>query len=1011
MPFKPYSDLKYTTLPHSVAVFNAIRAEASETYKARVPEATQTNITDVANPLFTYSAVFNEWYSALVNRIAFTVISSKMYNNPLALFKRGLIEVGETIEEIFIDLIKAEPYYLVDDEDKTASQDLYERRLAQVKSAFHTRNRQDKYPLSISYDDMRSAFTSWEGVDNFIRRKIEQLYASDQYDEYILMKHVFFEAGTRGALAEVVIPGGTDKATMQEVLIAMREMVLNVSFRTNKYNYAQVSTYTNREDLVLFALPNFISRVDVVALAEAFNLEKTDFLSRVVVVDDFGGLETAGVKAILADKDWFMVYDNLFTMREAENGARLYNNMFLHHWQTISYSPFKTSIAFTTQPSEVLSVTINPSDLTLTRNNTDNPTATLLQAEVSGTGMYNPDVVWSTTIGHISDSGLLEVPNTWDGSEGVVTAISKQDGTVLDTITVRLVPNSQVTDLTIREHDGTDIPSTLTVERTVDNTEVLLTAMLEGTAIRDKSVIWTTTAGEITQDGILKLNPFIDETDIKVTAYSRQDPSILHEITVSYLPERGVYSSLNPLDKSLKLGIVEGALLKNIDANVGGAGSLNTSSYAMSYMLHVTKNDGAEPIFLGCTPDDIMYASLESKVDGNKIHIPFNSIRQKVTAAAYLSVNKTFFKIASYDEPWELILPTVLRARGDHHNLIIDINTMGVIKANSNISVRTTLPCREIRAVGNYIVFVDIRTTTGAYLVESVWDNIHAIAHWKINIDSNFVHDLINDVANVTIETPPTMAPDPVVNVTTSGGNTTVNPPINGGATVNPWQPGGGDDVIIQGEKPPTGGDSGNGDGSGSGNGDGSGSSGTPDGGNPPTDGGTDEGDPIEWGFDFDNNTYHDVTGCPNYNKNTFDNVGLTADEEIFINSMNNVYSSAADATFANPVYDEANQILEFEVIEKASDISYLCRKWIDQGLLKRKGNKIRAYVGNDKLRLIRLLATEKADMSKNKIVSVKANGGVLAMYDYKLKGWTTLGRYETFDEASQAIDDIPVIN
>lgn len=1001
MPFKPYSDLKYTTLPHSVAVFNAIRAEASETYKARVPEATQTNITDVANPLFTYSAVFNEWYSALVNRIAFTVISSKMYNNPLALFKRGLIEVGETIEEIFIDLIKAEPYYLVDDEDKTACQDLYERRLAQVKSAFHTRNRQDKYPLSISYDDMRSAFTSWEGVDNFIRRKIEQLYASDQYDEYILMKHVFFEAGTRGALAEVVIPDGADKATMQEVLIAMREMVLNVSFRTNKYNYAQVSTFSNREDLVLFALPNFISRVDVVALAEAFNLEKTDFLSRVVIVDDFGGLETAGVKAILADKDWFMVYDNLFTMREAENGARLYNNMFLHHWQTISYSPFKTAIAFTTQPSEVLSVTINPSDLTLTRNNTDNPTATLLQAEVLGTGMYNPDVVWSTTIGHISDSGLLEVPNTWDGSEGVVTAISKQDGTVLDTITVRLVPNSQVTDLTIREHDGTDIPSTLTVERTVDNTEVLLTAMLEGTAIRDKSVIWTTTAGEITQDGILKLNPFIDETDIKVTAYSRQDPSILHEITVSYLPERGVYSSLNPLEKKLKIEFVEAELSNNVSIGVGGKGRINTSTDAMNFLMHVVKQNGEYPIYLGCTENDIMFTSYKSHVEGNRIHIPLSSVVSNVVASAYLCANKSCTKIAEFTPLYDLILPTPLSANGNHHNLVLNCNTMGVIMGNSDIVVRTTLPCREVRALDNQIIFVDIRVSAGSYKVEAVWKNVHAFFNYTINLDSKFIHDNVNAVENVTIINPPTMAPDPVVNVTTSGGNTTVNPPINGGATVNPWQPGGGDDVIIQGEKPPTGGDSGNGDGS----------TGTPDGGDPPTDGGSDEDNSIEWGFDFDNNTYHDVTGCPNYNKNTFDNVGLTSDEEIFINSMNNVYSSAADATFANPVYDEANQVLEFEVIEKASDISYLCRKWIDQGLLKRKGNKIRAYVGNDKLRMIKLLATEKGDMSKNKIVSLKANGGVLAMYDYKLKGWTTLGRYETFDEAAQAIDDIPVIN
>lgn len=1007
MPFKPYSDLKYTTLPHSVAIFNAIRAEASETYKARVPEATQQNISDVANPLFTYSAVFNEWYSALVNRIAFTVISSKMYNNPLALFKRGLIEVGETIEEIFIDLIKAEPYYLVDDEDKTACQDLYERRLAQVKSAFHTRNRQDKYPLSISYDDMRSAFTSWEGVDNFIRRKIEQLFASDQYDEYVLMKHVFFEAGTRGALAEVVIPDGADKATMQEVLIAMREMVLNVSFRSNKYNYAQVSTFSNREDLVLFALPNFISRVDVVALAEAFNLEKTDFLSRVVIVDDFGGLETAGVKAILADKDWFMVYDNLFTMREAENGARLYNNMFLHHWQTISYSPFKTAIAFTTQPSEVLSVTINPSDLTLTRNNTDNPTATLLQAEVSGTGMYNPDVVWSTTIGHISDSGLLEVPNTWDGSEGVVTAISKQDGTVLDTITVRLIPNSQVTDLTIHEHDGTDIPSTLTVERTVDNTEVMLTAMLEGTAIRDKSVIWTTTAGEITQDGILKLNPYIDETDIRVTAYSRQDPSILHEITVSYLPERGVYSSLTPIDKQIRITLDTDAMIKCDNINVGSLG-INTSTHALSHLIRLVKNDGSHPIFLGCSPNDIVFTSFNTEVDGDRIYIPYSSVRENVEIDAYLCVNKTFSKIATFNEPYNLITPTPFSARGINHSIYIVVsNVGGALISNADMDVKTVLPCSEIRVVSNQIMLVDIRATIGKYTIEGVAKNVHAYFSFTIDLDNNIIKDNINTGTQITIVNPPTAAPDPVVNIHNSDDNTTVTPPISGGATVNPWQPGGGDDVIIQGDKPPTGGGSGNGDG----NGDGNGSTGTPDGGNPPTDGDVGTDNQIEWGFDFDNNTYHDVTGCPNYNKNTFDNVGLTHEEENFLNSMNNVYSSTEDAIFANPVYDDVNKVLEFEVVEKASDITYLCRKWIDQGLLKRKGNKIRAYMGNDPLMMVKMVATEKADMSKNKIVSVKAKGGVLAMYDGKKKGWVTMGRYETFDDYSQSIDDIPFIN
>lgn len=995
MPFKPYGDIKYTTLPHSVAVFNAIRAEASETYKARVPEATQQNITDVANPLFTYSAVFNEWYSALVNRIAFTVISSKMYNNPLALFKRGMIDVGETIEEIFIDLIKAEPYYLVDDEGKTSAQDLYERRLAQVKSAFHTRNRQDKYPLSISYDDMRAAFTSWEGVDNFIRRKIEQLYASDQYDEFLLMKHVFFEAGTRGALAEVVIPDGTDKATMQEVLIAMREMVLNAGFRTNKYNYAQVSTFSNREDLVLFALPNFISRVDVVALAEAFNLEKTDFLSRVIIVDDFGGLETAGVKAILADKDWFMVFDNLFTMREAENGARLYNNMFLHHWQTISYSPFKTAIAFTTQPSEVLSVTINPSDLTLTRNNTDNPTATLLQAEVSGTGMYNPDVVWSTTIGHISDSGLLEVPNTWDGTEGVVTAISKQDGSVLDTITVRLVPNSQVSELTIREHDGTDIPSNLTVERTTDNTEVLLTAMLEGTAIRDKSVIWTTSAGEITQDGILKLNPFIDETDIKVTAYSRQDPSILHEITVSYLPERGVYSSLTPLENNLVIEFADVTPGVNVSVPLGNRGSIyNASNFdCMQILLELKTTDGNYPVFLGCTENDIVYSAYKYEVKGNMLHVPIGTTAKSIDVTASLYTNGERRKLATLNYDYLPETPTIAAATWYNTDLMISLNVQQAGNALSELKAQCGL-AKAYSASHNFIRLIDIPVVAGTTTIGVVSANSHLVALYNLSLADNRIYDLLNDVPYVQISG--THQNPPI----TGGNSGASSGGIQGGATVNPWQPGGSDDVIIQGEKPPTGDGNGDGDGSTDNNGD-----------NPPTPPtGGDDDEVEQWGFDFDNDTYHQEMTCLEYNLSTTNGADFTADELQYYQSFKSTFSTKDEVQIMSATLDTANNMLDIEVNEISRKVVYMCQKWVDCGLMKRKGTHIKVYLKRNTADYILLAAEKIGDPSNVVELKLRVYKGELQRYRPN-DGWVLSAKIASETASSSGLDDIPTID
>lgn len=456
MPSKKSIPEKYNTPPKGVNLMNLIRTEASETYQKRVPVATQENIKDVGNPILNFQATFNEFVSALVNRIAFTVISSRMYRNKLSIFNRGYISTGETIEEIFIDLIKAEPFYLVDSEGKTAAQDEFEQRLANVHAVFHQMNRRDKYPLTVSYDSLRTAFVSWDALDEFVRRMIETMYSSDNYDCYLLTKNIFNEAGNRGALKEIDIPEMDDEKTLKQITKDIIKTVMDVGFMSDKFNFMGVNTFSNPEDLILFVLPEFVSSLNVDVLATAFHDDRISFDARQIVIDDFGGLEAAGVKAILVDKDWLLIYDNLYRMDETNVSSRLYKNFFLHHWQTYSYSPFKTAIAFTTIPSEVISITITPTALTLTRNATANPTSTLIKAEVSGKGMFDPTVVWSTTIGTISQDGLLEVPNTWANNTGIVTAISKQDPSVQATMIVTLVTPAGNT-LSIDAGDGTAV--------------------------------------------------------------------------------------------------------------------------------------------------------------------------------------------------------------------------------------------------------------------------------------------------------------------------------------------------------------------------------------------------------------------------------------------------------------------------------------------------------------------------------------------------------------------------
>src|SRR5699024_706213 len=101
----------------------------------------------------------NEFLNALINRIARVVITSKSYDNPWNMFKKGFIEMGETVEEIFIDLIKPFQY-----DPAVAENELFKREKPDVKSAFHYINYQKFYKVTVERQELRKAFLTYDGV-------------------------------------------------------------------------------------------------------------------------------------------------------------------------------------------------------------------------------------------------------------------------------------------------------------------------------------------------------------------------------------------------------------------------------------------------------------------------------------------------------------------------------------------------------------------------------------------------------------------------------------------------------------------------------------------------------------------------------------------------------------------------------------------------------------------------------------------------------------------------------
>lgn len=404
MPTKPIiSSFKAS----GIDVLNAIRANASSTYQERIPVATQENIRQIGNAMMTYEATQNEFLSALVNRIGRVIITSKSYTNPLRVFKKGILEYGETIEEIFVNIAKAKQF-----DPSVAEEEVFKREIPDVNAVFHKMNLQNFYKVTVSNEQLRQAFLSSQGINDLIGYIVDSLYTGAEFDEYITMKQLIVDAANNGEMYAVNIPAVSSDNT-KTIVSTIKSVSNQLEFMSSTYNSMGVLTHTRKNRQVLIIDAALDAAIDVDVLAYAFNMDKAEFMGRRVLVDNFG--ELTGVVAALVDEDWFMVYDNFIGFTENYNGQGLYWNYFYHVWKTFSTSPFSNAILFTTQDVAVTNVTVSPNNIT---HNTGSSQTVQFTANVTATGYAPKDVVWSTTsaTATITENGTLTIPTTTDAT-------------------------------------------------------------------------------------------------------------------------------------------------------------------------------------------------------------------------------------------------------------------------------------------------------------------------------------------------------------------------------------------------------------------------------------------------------------------------------------------------------------------------------------------------------------------------------------------------------------------
>lgn len=346
----------------TIDILNVIRANASAEYQSLVPEITNENdIPRVGEVLYGYPAMANQFINALVNRIAAVRVKSATFNNAYAELKKGYLEFGETVEEVFVNIAKAREFSA----EKAEAREL-KRTLPDVKSAFHTMNWRVQYPVTIQDEDLRMAFLTVNGVQDLIAKIVDSVYVAAEYDEYLLFKYLIIKAISHGKMYPVAF----DASDIKNAAVAFRGISNQITFMSNKYNASGVTTTTAKADQYIFMDSTFNAQYDVNVLAGAFNMDKADFIGKLKLIDDFTTFDNdrfsdivagsdmietvtpeelalmADVKAVLVDKEWFQVYDNTNKFTEKYVSSGMYWNYFYNVWKTVSSSPFSNAIVF-----------------------------------------------------------------------------------------------------------------------------------------------------------------------------------------------------------------------------------------------------------------------------------------------------------------------------------------------------------------------------------------------------------------------------------------------------------------------------------------------------------------------------------------------------------------------------------------------------------------------------------------------------------------------------------------
>ena len=343
---------------------NAVRETASQEFQEVVPVIDEnTNIESYTAPLLNTPRLFNEFCDVLVQRIVYTQIESKIFNNPLRVLEGDKIPLGYLGQEIFINPAEGRDY---DINDFSGALKKYE---SDTKVQYMGINFDKQYPVTIVRQKLKQAFVSWSNLEEYISALTNSLYNGYYIDVYRNSKALVTNAYRSNAVQIQVLEEPTTDELAKKFVEIARTMFLNFQAPSSKYNaWAKVGgygreivTFTEPSEIIMMIRNDIRSKVDVSVLAQAFNIDKTTLLGNIISVDDFSIYDKQNklvydgskVLGILCDKSWFRIKTQDEYMDDFRNANNRSITYYLNAIKMFKYSFFANGLVFATEEPEV----------------------------------------------------------------------------------------------------------------------------------------------------------------------------------------------------------------------------------------------------------------------------------------------------------------------------------------------------------------------------------------------------------------------------------------------------------------------------------------------------------------------------------------------------------------------------------------------------------------------------------------------------------------------------------